>query len=318
MARFFQQATYNQATGSITLFNATRRVFIENQRSGFIEVEWLSQRKLVEVFVSGRSARSFFLYDGHVEKILVEQIDGIWGNEAVDIRSVELSTQAARVIWQTLEWYPPQKQETIMGSTLDTYLSALAGTQFSGVIHVGCAECEAFLAFVRGELVNTETVFCSAEGFGDIQSFSHFSSINFLQIDYYEPQSETLSSQSFFLRTAMAKWVGYLVQSYQCLVGVNLVQALNYDINTTLQMQRRKIHLIGGSLVDHHVFLDLEIMRWTYRSLMKRLLSHLDRVIGERLAVHSMLDAYSRLGNEDQRSISCQQIGPETILGKAI
>jgi hypothetical protein len=318
MERFFQQATYNQVAGSISLFNATRHVFVEDQRSGFIEVEWLSQRKLVEVFMSGRSVRSFFLYDGQVENILVEQIDEIWGNESVDIRSVELPGRAVRVIWQTLEWYPPQKQETIIGSTLETYLSAVADTQFSGVIHISCAECEAFLAFVRGELLNTETVFCSAGGFGDVLLFSHFSSTNFLQMVYYEPQSETLSSQSFFLRTAMAKWVGNLVQSYQYLVGVNLVQALNYDINTTLQMQRRQIHLVGGSLVDHHVFLDLEMMRWTYRSLIKRLLSHLDRVIGESLAVRSVLDAYNRLGNEDQRSIACQQISPDGILGKAI
>ena len=112
---------------------------------------------------------------------------------------------------------------------------------------------------------------------------------------WYAARPESASYQRLLLRNAVTQWVEKVILGYQHLVGRNLVNSLDYEVNTALRLRRWNMRLVGGGLVDHHFFLDATMAVQVYQTVLGIVNEQMVRVVGKSLAQRAFSQAFAKL-----------------------
>ena len=312
MLSFFTSAVDNRLDGTRAYLESIQRVFSQDEVSGLIEVQFVSGEQFDLLYLSGQLIRCYRLGEDQVSAITPAEFAAFWKDEEAHLRSLEMPLQAVRLVMQTLEWSPPTNKEEIPVGELAARLEKLKAAKMTGLVRATAPQMDGLFVLYEGQVNNAESVFSTVSGLAsDLPNLRQFlNPATSCQIVYYHPRLESSSYQAFRLRMATGNWVTAILARYQQLVGSNLLNPLNYDVNTAMRLKRVNMRLVGAVLVDHHLFLDRQSSQAAYRLLLENLTQHMAKVVGTELAPRVLQDAFKRLSEADQLILQADGLTP--------
>ena len=314
MIRFFRQTLDHTLTAPSAYLPTLQQVFMQDQGSGLIEVEIDSETQLCQFYLEGKSFGSYRVAAGKCEPAPLSILGDLPSQKEFLIRSLELPSQAIRVLWQALEWYPPQPLGEIKLAELGAYLESLKANHPSGLLYLSSDEVDGFICLVKGMVIPSVTVLSTSRGFEDNLANFHFSTDKLVNLFWYEMADATLSASDLLLLNAVINWTNSFINGYQLMVGYNLINALNYDVNTALRLRRWNLRLVGTALVNHHLFFTRETIDEAYRFLFKRLMDHTTRVLGDKLTQRILGDSFKILAQDEKDCLAKSGLSPEALV----
>lgn len=303
MVSFFTHAVDNQQDGTRIYMESVQRIFIQDESSGLIEIQLVPGKQFYLLYLFGRLVCCYCSDGDQAFPSSLEDLDACWKDGEAHLRSLEMPSQAVRLALQALEWGPAADAEEIAVGELAVRLEKLKTAKTTGLLRAVTPQMDGFFVLFDGQVISAETVFSTSSGIASgLPNLRQLLDAGKLcQVDFYRPRLESASYQAFRLRMAMGNWVAVISARYQMLVGSNLIQVLNYDVNTALRIKRVNMRLVSSVLVDHHLFLDRQASQAAYRLLLDTLVQHMAKVVGTELAPRVLQDALNRLSSADQQ-----------------
>lgn len=312
MLQLFRQALDNSMPGSQAYLEALEQMFIQDRGSGLIEVEITPDSELLILFLEGSLIGQYHISAGMVKSLSAQETKNFFEKE-VTVRSLELSSQALRAVLQLIEWSPSQPLGAIKGKDLDGYIESLKLSHSSGLLMLRSEQADGFVAFATGITLPDGVIFSTRRGFTDTMAVLHSLADEQFELFWYETRPETEMASRMHLQLAMLNFVSGYIRGYELIVGSNLINALDYDLNTALRLRRLNIRMVGASLLNQHLFIRQEAAREAYLFLLKKLVEHCARVIGSKLAMKVCEEAFQKLATDNQSILREIKITPEII-----
>lgn len=313
MIRYFSHALDNCCTGSATYLGSLQRLFVQDEDSGIIEVEYAAGREIILLYHVGNLIKIYHLEGSRSIPIAASNLKDLLVGDGMEIRTLSLPIQAVRAVSQALDWFPPSAALQHNFLSLDAYFSELKTLKFNGLLNINLPDLDGLQLWVDGSPVSSEAVFSTSRGFVD--SLPHLRpSISASEKTgntwVYQAQTDALSWEFVHLRRAVGKLLSETILAYQKLVGQTMINALDYELNVAMRMSYWNFRLVGIELIDHHLFLDIASAQDAYRKLLVYMMNHITRVVGSSLAQRAINEAFEKLGKEDQDSLNKYSFNP--------
>ncbi|MEW5868892.1 MAG: hypothetical protein AB1894_06415 [Chloroflexota bacterium] len=306
MIQFFNQVVDNRIKGSSAYLESMQRVFAQDGGSGLIEVQYSSTDQLVFVYLDGQAISVYHLGTSQCRLIPEDEVRLVWPDGEADLRAVPVPSQGLRLAVQALEWCPPQQERALEGDGAGRYLEDLKMQKQDGLLRVKLPDLDGFAVLLDGDTPVSDAVFSTPRG---IESMA----LNLpqwtgklrgqCQLVWYAARPESASYQRLLLRNAVTQWVEKVILGYQHLVGRNLVNSLDYEVNTALRLRRWNLRLVGGGLVDHHFFLDATMAVQVYQTVLGILNEQMVRVVGKSLTQRAVSQAFAKLKDRQRQTL---------------
>jgi len=307
---FVRTGEDQQLLGDRTCLDTIQNMFAQDEQGGMIEVSLSPGEQLVYLYLAGHPVAIYHIAPWQATLCNLSQAAVLLPAE-ITIRYLKLPVQAIRAIWQALAWYPPVRGARLDGQTLRAYLDALRVERVEGLLHIILLDMDGFLFLQNGELVRNETVLASARGFFDTLPNSRAQE-NAMQgsceVWLSELRPGGPATALAHLRIAFLTWVSHWLSAYQRLVGYNLIVPVNQSVNTWMQYHRYNMRMIGGALVEHHLFLQLAPAVEAYQGLVEVLDGCLSQVIGDHLVARMAAETLNGLTAAQQRVLGKQGV----------
>jgi hypothetical protein len=297
IALFSRLADAQHLVGSPAYLQNIQRMFAQDESGGMIEVLLPGGERWIYLYISGRLLAAYRLIGPEHHPLATDEMAHLAVQE-LEFRYLNLPDQAVRAVWQALEWLPPKRGARMDANALASYLDVLRQDKASGLVQITLADLDGFLLLENGAWISSETVLASGRGFLDkLPNLSTLagSQSGSCELWLLEPASGSLTAHLMELRIAFAAWTTGAVTDYQMLVGSNLITPLNNSVNTWLRHRRLNIRLVGATVVDHHLFADLDTARRSYAHIKSFLQEHLAQVVGDQLAQKTINESARRL-----------------------
>jgi hypothetical protein len=312
MLHLFRQALDNSMPGSPAYLEALEQMFIQDRGSGLIEVETAPDCQVLILFLEGSLIGRFFISSAPSKSISASEMGNLIKKE-VPVRSLELSSQALRAVLQAIEWSPPQSLGQIKGKELDGYIESLKLGHSNGLLMLRSEQVDGFLAFAAGVALPDGIILSTRRGFSDTIAVLHNLPTETFELFWYEMRPESETASRLQLKVSIMNWVSGFIWGYELIVGSNLINALDYDINTALRLRRVNIRMVGASMLNQHLFLKREAERDAYLYMFKKLVEHCTRVIGTALARKVCEDSFQKLVTDNQKVLREAGITPDAV-----
>lgn len=315
MLQLFRQALDNSMPGSPAYLEALEQMFVQDRGSGLIEVETAPDSEVLILFLEGSLVGRFLISIDQAQSISTSEMGNLLKKE-VPIRSLELSSQALRMVLQVIEWSPSQSLGDLKGKDLDGYIESLKLGHSSGLLMLRSDQVDGFLTFASGVALPDGIVFSSRRGFEDSMAVVRSLPSESFELFWYEMRPESESASRLQLQLAMLNWVSGIIWGYELIVGNNLINALDYDINTALRLRRFNMRMVGASLLNQHLFLKQDAMHEAYLFILNKLVEHCTRVVGASLARKVCEDAFQKLAADNQNVLREANISLESVFSR--
>jgi hypothetical protein len=307
---FFSQLPGEQFNGSLAYLDSLQGTFRNDWASGLIEVRISEKQRYVLLFASGITAGVYRLEPGTCETTSMADVSQNWGKPEVPIRSVNFPDSACRVIWLALESRPETRQEIQNEDEWIEFLTLCKTKQQTALVQFSSSDCDGFLTFQEGDLVNAETVFSTTNGIQTNIQSTQLRMNGSRQITIYEINRTANSYQCTLLRISATKWGNDILAHYREIAGQKLLQTLNTEINTLIQPWRWNIHLANATILDQHFFPKQEMAAQAYRALFLSMGEQINIVIGATLSQRLLDETYKKLSEDERSSLEVQRLIP--------
>ncbi len=296
--------------GDGTYLDTIQKMFAQDEQGGMIEVSLSPDEQLVYLYLAGQPVAVYHIVPWQATLCSLTQAVALLPAE-VAIRYLKLPVQAIRSIWQALSWYPPVRGAHLDGQALSAYLDALRVERTDGQLHIVLSDMDGFLLLQNGELVRNETVLASTRGFLDtLPNLQARGSVMLGSCEVWlsELRPGAAATDVAHLRVAFSTWISHWLSAYQHLVGYNLIVPVDQSVNAWMQHHHYNIRLVGGALVDHHLFMQLALAAEAYQGLVAVLDGCLSQVIGDHLAARTAVETLNSLTAIQQRMLGQQGV----------
>ena len=316
MICYFSHSIDNQCQASAVYLENLHRLFIQDEDSGMIQIEYLPDSQVILLFRLGELTRAYHLEKDRSAPLSISRYKSLLVGDALKIRSVSLPLHAVRTMIQALDCQPPAAVQQHSAQSLAQYFSTLKQDHFNGLLHLRLPDLDGFQVWLDGAPLSSQGVYSTSRGFVDsLPNFQSFRSNGekLFQVELYQPVTDTLSWRLIGLSTAVGELLSSVVAGYQKLVGYSMVNALNYDLNTTMRMFHYNIRMVGDEMVDHDLFTDAATAQATYTGLFDCLLQHVTSVVGSQLTQRTFSEAFHGLDQQDQSALNQYALTPAAI-----
>jgi len=317
MIRYFSHSLDNQCQASITYLENLQRLFIQDEDSGMIQVEYSPGSQVILLFRLGELIRAYHLVKDRSVLIAVSRFKLLLVGNDLSIRSVSLPLHAVRAMIQALDCQSPVAIQQPSAQSLAHYFSTLKQDHFDGLLHLRLPDLDGFQVWLDGAPLGSQAVYSTSRGFVDsLPNFqpSRSNGDKTVQVEVYQPDVDTLSWRLIGLSTAVGDLLSGVVAGYQKLVGYSLINALNYDLNTAMRMFHYNIRMVGDEMIDHDLFIDAATAQATYTGLLDCLLQHVTSVVGDQLAQRTFSEAFQGLDQRNQSALKQYALTPAAIV----
>jgi hypothetical protein len=316
MNSLYHHAQDSQLEASPANLETVRDLFRDNQRTGLLEVQSGPSQEATLFFLRGMCFAALSLLSERSLPIAVEQIQKGWEWETAHVRSMELPAYALRAAWQAVEWHPTSIQTDLEARHLETQLHDLKINNASGLLRIETPATDGFQLFWEGAAVNPETVTGSQRGFEDSLPVPHDAgeAAETWTCSFFPARLQTSSYRLLILRLAIADWMNAALIQYRTLAGQNLLLTLNYDLNAFARKNQWDVHLVGPTLINHHLFTQIHAASDVYRTLMRTASSHIAKVIGDGLTRRTFRQTFQALTPARQQTLAENDVSPEDFL----
>jgi hypothetical protein len=111
------------------------------------------------------------------------------------------------------------------------------------------------------------------------------------------------------------RWSHKILSRYQELVGKNLLQVMDREVNLSIQLWNWNLALAGNTLVDRHFFPELQLATYAYRTLFMGMGAEMSFMIGNHLARRLFSDAFKMLLPDEIAALQAQRLIPAAFTG---
>ncbi len=314
---FSHAVSSEQMQGSTGDFDLARISFARQQRSGLVVADWGPELRQVYLYLDGQPFAAYELSNS--ARLALERDGEDWPTGAalerlqtqnITFHTLSLPDQAVRAAWQALDWYPPQRSETLDLANLGVYLEKLRAEGRRGLLQIAAPDLDGFALVWDGQPISSEIGLASAQGF--IETLPEGRGAT--QLTWSDASSASRVSELTGLRVAFRAWVNAWLSGYQQLVGNNLLLGLDQTANTWLRQRHQNLRLAGLIMVDHHLFLNMEDAAQSYQNFSIFLGRQMGRVIGDQLMARAAAEALRRLKSPQQATLQVNGLGANLLL----
>ncbi len=307
MFTFFRTSLDEPLPGSRAYLGSLQHIFVQDERSGVIEVQYAAGCQIFFLYSGGNLLRVYQVDEARSAVIAAEALGRYWDGGEAPIYQAELPNQAVRTIWQVMEWHPPSQVRLARCADVGSILEDYQAQGVEGLLRVMAPGVDGFIPLLAGSQPGPETILATATGLDEgLASLQHALQARAGQDCALHLYSAAPGSalDTLILRQAFVAWNAAVLERYYKMVGMNLVNALDYQVNTALRLKHFNLRLAGMRLVENHLFSTLEEAGPAYRYFLEQVFSQMKQVLGGALAERILADTFSKLDERSQRSLA--------------
>lgn len=310
MIEFFSRAQANIARGSLSSLRDLLEGFRQQQVNSVVEINFEKHGWIYILLLNGETVGAYHLTDRSSNTIAVSNPEQWWQGESATIRTLNLPTNALRIISMACEWHPPAQSLLIQSSGLPGVLRVFLENKTSGLLHVIDSAGELAVPLMDGYPVAGEAVYSAAQMTSGRQALERGlqPASNNCTVRLYEARPGTTSFKQLVLRQVVAEMTGNVLTRYNRIVGSNLLRVMGNEMNQVLRYNRLQMQFVGEQFDNSHIFRSMDEATRSYNVLFRALYMHMTQVIGGGLAGKLQKEAYHNLNPRSQVAIDAQSI----------
>jgi len=312
--RFFRQAAANQFTGSMAYLESQQSIFHSDQASGMIEIQIDQAESVILLYAGGNSAGTYHLTGDTCIPVLISDLHTIWNSSNASITSLVLPDVAGRMVWLRLESRVQSRSQVRNIAEWEAWINDRKAEKQNGLVQLASKFFDGFVYFQAGEVVKSESIFSTEQGFQPNLPFSQFKQDLpcILTLLSFPPDSH--ANQTFLLRRGVSDWAHLILARYRELVGQKLLQLMVDQSNISIEPWQWKLQLEGTSLWDQHFFPNPEAAVNAYRALLMSMGEQSSLMIGNGLSQRLVTETYLQLGQAEKRSLEIHRLIPAALV----
>jgi hypothetical protein len=310
---FFRQAANDQFTGSIAYLDSQQSIFHFDQTSGMIEIKLAAAEWAILLFARGISTGTYHLKDNSSKPISINELHTLLGSSNVHVCTQTLPDIAGRAVWLALQSQVQSKNQIQNIAGWDAWLNKCKVEKVTGLVQIASEFFDGFVYLQEGELIKTESIFSTDQGFLNIPPFFRYQQDFPCELTIYTSAPDSHAYQTFILRHGVSDWIRSILDRYKEMVGQRLVQVVINQSNISIEPWHWKIQLEGTALRDHHFFPDVEAAVKAYRALLMSMGEQISPMIGNMLTQRLVTETYNQLSSEETRLLELQRLIPASL-----
>lgn len=307
MWHFFDQAQ-NSVTGDSPI--GPEMEFQGQNATGLVEKRTDEGGHFILLLASGAPVGAYRLEAAGAKSIPISEFISFALPEQERLHAVKLPDAAGRMVWLALESRPTGKISLAGKDAWQGKLAEWEAGRWSGLAEIKADAYHGFVFFWQGETLGTEAALHTPLGFATgLPAFEQMEAAN-REITLYELENDSPACQCFILRQGAMHWGHNVLSRYQELVGKNLLQVMNREINRSIQPWNWNLALEGDALVDAHFFPHLQSAAHAYRALFMGMGAQMSFMIGNNLAQRIFSDAFKMTFPDETAALQAQRLIP--------
>lgn len=306
MWHFFDQAT--SFTGG---FPSDPEIeFLGQNVSGLIEKQTDKGDHFILLMAGGSPVSAYALEASGAKNIPVSDFSSIAYSDQQKLHPVKLPDTAGRLVWLALESRPKGKFSVASNNDWQNKIKEWTDSRWTGLVEVKAGAYQGFAFFWQGEALMADAALFTPEGFDTgLFSLSEIEAAD-REITIYEPDMASSAFQCFVLRQGVVRWGHRILSRYQELVGKNLLQVMNREINQSIQLWNWNLALAEDTLIDRHFFPQLQLATYAYRTLFMGMGAEISFMIGNQLARRIFNEAFNVILPDETAALQAQRLIP--------
>jgi len=307
MWHFFNQAEYSIAGDS----PAGPEIEFRGQNvSGLIEKQTDEGGHFILLLAGGSPVGAYVLEATGAKSIPISDFSSIAYSDRQRLHPVKLTDPVGRMVWLALESKPKGKLFLASDNDWQNKVTDWKASRWTGLVEVKAGIYQGFAFFWQGEALMADVVLYTPEGFATgLSSLGQIEAAN-REITLYEPEKASSAFQCFVLRQGAVRWSHKILSRYQELVGKNLLQVMNSEVNHSIQPWNWNLALAGNTLVDRHFFPQLQLATYAYRTLFMGIGAQMSFMIGNHLAQRIFSDTFKMILPDETAALQAQRLIP--------
>lgn len=307
MWHFFDQAQ-NSVAGDSPI--GPEMEFQGQNATGLIEKRTDEGGHFILLLASGAPVGAYRLEVAGAKPIPISEFISSALPEQKKVHAVKLPDAAGRMIWLALESKPQGKISLAGNDAWQDKLAEWKANRWSGLVEIKAGAYHGFVFFWQGETLATEAVLHTPLGFATgLPAFAQMETTD-REITLYELGNASPACQCFILRQGAVHWSHDVLIRYQELVGKNLLQVMNREINRSIRPWNWKLALEEDALVDAHFFPHLQSAAHAYRALFMGMGAQMSFMIGNNLAQRIFSEAFKITFPDETAALQAQRLIP--------
>lgn len=284
--------------------------FLGQNATGLIEKQTDQGGHFILLLAGGSPVSAYVLQSAGAKDIPLSDFESVGYSDRQRIHPVKLPDTVGRMVWLALESRPRGNLSLAGNDDWQNKLNEWKSTRWTGLVEVKASMYQGFAFFWQGEALMADAVLYTPEGFATgLSSLSQIEAAN-REVTLYEPEKTSSAYQCFVLRQGAVRWSHKILSRYQELVGKNLLQVMNREINQSIQLWNWNLSLAGDTLVDRHFFPQLPLATYAYRTLFMGMGAEMSFIIGNQLARRIFSDTFKMILPDETAALQAQRLIP--------
>lgn len=278
--------------------------------TGLIEKRTNEGGHFILLLASGSPVGAYRLEAAGAKSIPVSEFISFALPEQKRVHAVKVPDAAGRMVWLALESKPTGKISLAGKDAWQDKLADWKASRWSGLVETRAGDYHGFAFFWQGETLGTEVALHTPLGFATgLPAFEQLEAGNW-EVTLYELPGASPASQCFILRQGAVHWGHNVLSRYQELVGKNLLQVMNREINRSIQPWNWNLALEEDALVDTHFFPHLQSAAHAYRALFMGMGTQMSFMIGNNLAQRIFSETFKMTSPDETAALQAQRLIP--------
>ncbi|HPP64091.1 MAG TPA: hypothetical protein PKV01_12735 [Anaerolineales bacterium] len=286
--------------GSLVALNSMQARLRGQKATGLIEVKVGTSRQIVIVYANGVQVGTYLLENDKSRSFNLTELSVLWGGAPFSVSSVTLPDRAGRAVWLILESRLHERAEVNNEQDWNQLLARWKQEGFNGAAELTSKTVQGFIVLQMGQVVETETVFFSGNGFESAPP-PNVGVYGAWQVATYAASPLSGAWKCLNLRESAIRWASRALDRYREIAGYKFLQVTSREIKEIIRPWEWKIEIANASITDDHFFAGLEAAAHAYRALLMGLGTQMSFVVGSALTQRILNEVYEDL-EADQRS----------------
>jgi hypothetical protein len=284
--------------------------FLGQSATGLIEKQTDEGGHFILLLAGGSPVGAYVLGVAGAKGIPISEFESVGYSDRQRLHTVKLPDAIGRIIWLALESKPKGKLFLAGDEDWRNKVTEWQASRWTGLVEVKAGIYQGFAFLWQGEALMADAVLDTPEGFATgLSSFSQIEAAS-REITLYELEKASSAFQCFVLRQGAVRWSHNILSRYQELVGKNLLQVMNREINFSIQLWNWNLSLAGDTLVDRHFFPELQLATYAYKTLFAGMGTEMSFMLGKHLARRIFNEAFQSILPDETVALQAQRLIP--------
>jgi hypothetical protein len=275
--------------------------------TGLIEKDFDEEQSAVLLFVNGEPGMAYLLENGQGRSMSLAEFSSLTDAHP---RAINLPDVAGRLMTLALESQSENKFSIADDESWKRRINQWKQDHWSGLVEIKSQNSHGFSLFWQGEPQKSDLIFSTPQGF--VSEFPSLGSLDDSVWDVvtYSHHSSAYAYQYAVLRQAAMHWSRRILNRYQEMVGLKLLQMMDRELNRQIKPWRWHIVLEGQDMLDLHFFPYLMDAAHAYRTLFMTMGGQMNFVIGNTLTQRLLSETFEQVYPDERAALLSQRLIP--------